>query len=391
MKQILSSFGVGDMSVPTVNLFDSLVIGDNSIEGYKIVYAQSEYAQRAAQKPQYYPVWDFNRETAERVADLFFKYSGVRLSVFCDTEIEWSDKEILIGKTDRSYTDEFSLNSSEYKIAVKDENLIIVGGAYGTTWHAIDYIEMLFESERKKGCSDFVFASDFEYNGSYKLLTIGCIGDSITYGRGCENRLDEAYPAHLQRILWKDVVTVYNFGVSGRTMLSGLVGSRRDGTKVSATWRDHENYDIALGLTPKIDIFTIALGSNDSNRVSRRKPPLNIWTDKESEDYKRDYESLMRSFCEKNSSLRFIIINAPACFGESITKNYASNTIRMLQAELVGELSQKGYDVSFYDMYSATKNLSDYFPDELHPDSDGTMIIAKDFSRWLNAYIDSIK
>lgn len=99
----------------------------------------------------------------------------------------------------------------------------------------------------------------------------------------------------------------------------------------------------------------------------------------------------MRSFCEKNSSLRFIIINAPACFGESITKNYASNTIRMLQAELVGELSQKGYDVSFYDMYSATKNLSDYFPDELHPDSDGTMIIAKDFSRWLNAYIDSIK
>ncbi len=51
---------------------------------------------------------------------------------------------------------------------------------------------------------------------------VACVGDSITYGAGIADRLNNSYPAQLQRILeeydlsWR----VHNYGVSGSTLLT---------------------------------------------------------------------------------------------------------------------------------------------------------------------------
>ena len=54
-----------------------------------------------------------------------------------------------------------------------------------------------------------------DYQG---MIRVACVGDSITYGHGIENRLKACYPAQLGRMLG-DQWEVRNFGVSGATML----------------------------------------------------------------------------------------------------------------------------------------------------------------------------
>ena len=50
-------------------------------------------------------------------------------------------------------------------------------------------------------------------------VRVACIGNSITYGAGIENRERDAYPVQLQRMLGEGYV-VGNFGKSGATLLN---------------------------------------------------------------------------------------------------------------------------------------------------------------------------
>jgi len=90
-------------------------------------------------------------------------------------------------------------------------------------------------------------------------LTVGakivaCVGDSITYGSGISDRLNDSYPAQLQRILqeydasWR----VDNYGVSGATLLTrGDLPYVRQGAYTNAQ-------------TCQPDVVIIKLGTNDS-------------------------------------------------------------------------------------------------------------------------------
>lgn len=49
-------------------------------------------------------------------------------------------------------------------------------------------------------------------------VKVACIGDSITYGLGLEDRDRDSYPAQLQRLLGAEY-QVGNFGKSGATLL----------------------------------------------------------------------------------------------------------------------------------------------------------------------------
>ena len=50
-------------------------------------------------------------------------------------------------------------------------------------------------------------------------VKVACVGNSVTYGAGIENREINAYPAQLQRMLG-DGYEVMNFGKSGATLLN---------------------------------------------------------------------------------------------------------------------------------------------------------------------------
>ena len=49
-------------------------------------------------------------------------------------------------------------------------------------------------------------------------IKVACVGNSVTYGYGLENRETESYPSRLQALLGEEY-DVRNFGHSGATLL----------------------------------------------------------------------------------------------------------------------------------------------------------------------------
>ncbi len=362
-------------TAPNPTSLSSLKINGVDISEYVIVYAESPHRRQASikQYAEFFPVWDFDHETADRLAALIKEVVGVELRVYRDTAVNFSTYEILVGETSRktvgtalSYS---SLESDDYKIAVAEgTKLAICGGEFGTTYHAIDYIEELFASAIENGNYDFEFASDYSKEGTYHLTRIGTIGDSITEGVGSTNSATFSYPAQLGRYLWKDAL-VFNFGRSGKTM--------RDDFNDAYTKTDA--YTNAVNAAAEIDVFTIMLGTNDSNRDRS-------WDISDNEKYNAGCKGIIDSLLAKNEKLEFVICNCPAYFGND---GFGSTTVRRLAENLVKSLGEEGYTTSFFNMYNVTKTMSAYYPDSLHPDNTGHMKMAEAFSEFLAEYISN--
>ncbi|MBR6768601.1 MAG: hypothetical protein IKM34_03845, partial [Clostridia bacterium] len=157
---------------PVPTSFASMKIGETPISDYTIVYATSPYEAYAKDnsKKQYFPVYDFDHETANRLADLIFDLTGVRLNVVQDTQSTEVANEILIGKTNRTVSSSghfANLLTDDYVVNVVGTKLVIRGGEHGTTWHAIDYLETRFAAKLAKREVNYTFATGFLYKGNH--------------------------------------------------------------------------------------------------------------------------------------------------------------------------------------------------------------------------------
>ncbi|MBQ4121359.1 MAG: SGNH/GDSL hydrolase family protein [Clostridia bacterium] len=356
---------------PVPTSFASMKIGETPISDYTIVYATSPYEAYAKDnsKKQYFPVYDFDHETANRLADLIFDLTGVRLNVVQDTKSTEVANEILIGKTNRSVSSSghfAGLFKDDYVVNVVGSKLVIRGGEFGTTWHAIDYLETRFAAKLAKREVDYTFASGFLYKGKHHITVIGCIGDSITQGVGASDQALLSYPAQMGRLLWKDAI-VQNYGNSGSTM--------RDDLGDAYTKRNSFMY--AVGAAANADIFTIMLGTNDSNRDQ-------AWSDADSQSYNESCLGIMKALKAKNPDLKFVLANCPAYFGSA---NFGSLQVLLLQKALVSTANDAGYPTTFFDTYTATKTLRSYFPDSLHPNDMGHLKMAEAFAEYLQTLI----
>ena len=198
-------------------------------------------------------------------------------------------------------------------------------------------------------------------------------GDSITEGAGVSEPAQYAYPAQLERRLWKDAL-VENLGNSGKTLRDDLADSyMKTGT-----------YKRALQLADETDVFTIMLGTNDGNRIGTG------WGAEDSAAYKRDFEVLLRTISEKNPDVQFVIMNCPTTY-RPVEQNYDCAEIRALQAELVDEMNAKGYKTSFFDMHTVTEGLEAYYPDQLHPNDDGHSVMAEALAPTLASLIETMR
>ena len=359
-------------TLPALESFESVKIAGNDLKDYTIVYAESPLAGEAAKHPELLPVYDFDKESADRLSDIIFARYGVRLAVKMDTATEVSDKEILIGETNRELVSTISLKkvkAEQYLITLSDAKLVVCGGTYGTTWHALDYVEAMLDTALKERKGDFEFAADYRYEGTYHLVRIGCIGDSITQGVGIKSSATMyAYPVQLGRFLWKDAL-VTNFGLSGKTMRNDLADAY---TKTTT-------YTRALASASGMDMFTIMLGTNDSNRDRN-------WNANSTQQYKESCRLLLENLTKKNKDLSFVLANCPAYFGSD---DFGSRTVRDLQKSLVKEMNDLGYPTTFFDMHKVTVELRDTFEDKLHPNEYGHVEMARAFAEALEAIIHS--
>ena len=190
--------------------------------------------------------------------------------------------------------------------------------------------------------------------GQQKTIKVACVGNSITYGYGIENREQNSYPSVLQRLLGKGY-KVGNFGHSGATLLS----------KGHRPYIQQEEYKKALAFAG--DIVVIHLGINDTD-------PRN-WPNHRN-DFVKDYLTLISSFKKANPKARIVIARmSPLSHRhprfESGTRNWHAEIQQAIA--LVAQQT----NAQLIDFHEPLYHFPQMLPDAVHPNAQGAAILAQ--------------
>jgi lysophospholipase L1-like esterase len=191
-------------------------------------------------------------------------------------------------------------------------------------------------------------------------VRVACVGDSITFGAGIQNRGSNSYPAQLSRWLGAGY-DVRNFGVNGATLLQ----------KGDKPYFRQSEYTNALAFAP--DIAVIMLGSNDSKHHDATSPdnvPEN-WQHKA--DYVPDYEKLIASFRQANPKVKVFVGLPPPCFSQ----RWGIND-KTIHDEIIPLVRQVARDVNaeVIDLNAPLAGKPELFSDTIHPNSTGAKLMA---------------
>ena len=359
----------------------ALKIAGTDIANYKIVYARSEYHRTGR---NFTTEYDFYKLIAQRVQADLYDISGVMLEIALDTSTEEGEYEILVGPTNRTQSDAYdTMDVYKYQNTVTSNKLVLGGGyvntaltgdlktgySWASTYHSWDYILDYIREGVNAGKSEIDFADGFSQSGKCNLITVACIGDSITEGYLSTDWNYCSYPAVLQRILWQDYVVI-NYGNSGKTMRDDL----------GARYQNTPQYNAAVKNASKFDLALIMLGTNDSHNDPH-------FSAADNQAFNDSALSLVSALTKKNSDLKITVMNCPVYYG---TGTSGSLHVRNLQAKLVGILRDKGHDVSYFDMYSFTKTelTETRFPDDLHPNDEGYALMGHRLAEVVPAIMD---
>lgn len=185
-------------------------------------------------------------------------------------------------------------------------------------------------------------------------IKVACIGDSVTYGSGINDRENNSYPVQLQNLLG-DEYLVENFGFSGATML-------KNGHKPYWNTKEFEE-----SKTFQPNVIILHLGLNDQG--------LNNWP-KHHEEFMNDYLDMIKHYRNLESKPKIFICKMTPTFSGHhwFTEGMRENFIEIQsQIEQIAKIAQ----VAIIDLHEPLYSYPDYFPDQLHPTKEGAAIIAK--------------
>ncbi|MEO7314463.1 MAG: GDSL-type esterase/lipase family protein, partial [Ginsengibacter sp.] len=188
-------------------------------------------------------------------------------------------------------------------------------------------------------------------NGKVK---IACIGNSVTYGYGLKDPSTQSYPALLQKDMGADY-DVKNFGHSGATLLR----------------KGHNPYfktkEFAEAVAFKPDVAVIHLGLNDTD-------PRN-WNNYRHE-FKGDYSWLIDTLRKENSSVKiFICLMTPIFHDHPRFRSGTRDWHAQIQTA-IKEIAVSN-NVTLIDLNTQFYFHPDLFPDALHPNAEGAIILEK--------------
>ena len=198
-----------------------------------------------------------------------------------------------------------------------------------------------------------------QQNSGHKRLPVNivAVGNSITDGYGSSSR-ETSWPGYLSKLLGRSH-SVLNCGVSGTTM-------SRDAD--NSYWNTG-SYTTAKNAKP--EILIIALGTNDADPWRWRVT---------GKDFERDYRAMIQEFrnAGANPSLYFCL--PPPKFPHDseqnqVIENELMPKIRSLAAE---------YHAQLIDFHELMYNRVDVFPDDIHPDDAGALVMAQYVKRVLD-------
>ena len=193
-------------------------------------------------------------------------------------------------------------------------------------------------------------------------IKVACVGDSITFGAGVENREMNCYPVKLQTTLGKGY-EVHNFGVSARTL-------QQAGD--FPYWKEKAFTD-AQALNP--DLVLIKLGTNDTK-------PQN-WN---VERYVNDARALVAVFQNLPSKPRVTL-----CLPVPVFKaDQWGIRAAIVKNEVLPALRQVAYEkeTDLIDLHTPFLDQANDFPDSVHPNAAGADLMAKRIARHLLQPVD---
>lgn len=221
-----------------------------------------------------------------------------------------------------------------------------------TPLHRRTFLLSLVSITALAGCARFepphVHAED--YDG--RKIRVACIGDSITFGAGVEDRERNNYPTVLGGLLGTSF-EVRNFGRSGATLSKSgdLPYWTTDEFKAATEWRP--------------DVVILKLGTNDTK-------PQN-WKGKDA--FKRDFIALLEHFKSlptKPRSKVWICLPVPV-FGDQWGINSGT-----LEEGVIPVLMDTCQDrkIPVIDLNDALTGHPEMFPDKIHPNAAGAKLMA---------------
>lgn len=200
------------------------------------------------------------------------------------------------------------------------------------------------------GTSLFILSGGNKDPSSDKIR-IACVGDSITGGT--------FYPDDLWMLLGANY-TVDNFGVGGTAA----------SLDSSSPYMYQSEFERAKHFQPNIVI--IMLGTNDANAIIT---PNNG-------SFVSSYVKLVEEFQALSSQPKIWIVKPPPVFSNGTTPS-----AELLNNYILPSIEQVALQTNspIIDVYSAVSNSSQFFPDGVHPDPDGSQLIANEIYRAITA------
>ncbi|MBQ6989214.1 MAG: prolyl oligopeptidase family serine peptidase [Alistipes sp.] len=190
-------------------------------------------------------------------------------------------------------------------------------------------------------------------------IKVACVGNSITYGAGINNREQNSYPAQLQAFLG-DEYEVRNFGVSGTTALYNGI----------TPYINTESYKESLEFNP--DIVFIKFGTNDAG----------VRNNKFRAAFGEDYRKVVDTYRNLPSKPRVILLTPIRSF----LPEYHPDDV--IVKEIIPIINLVAYErnldiINLHNLYG-DKWQQHLMPDKLHPSSIGAAEIAAKLYHYLN-------
>ena len=185
-------------------------------------------------------------------------------------------------------------------------------------------------------------------------IKVACVGNSITYGFGIDDREHDSYPAQLQRMLG-DGYEVGNFGKSGATLL-------RHGHR---PYFEQAEYKAAVAFGA--DIAVIHLGINDTDPRD--------WPNHRDE-FVGDYLALIDSLRSSNPDMRFIIARLTP-IADRHPRFISGTKLWHDEIQTAIETVARVSGVELIDFHEPLYAFPFLLPDAIHPNVEGAKLLAQ--------------
>jgi sialate O-acetylesterase len=199
----------------------------------------------------------------------------------------------------------------------------------------------------------FLFFS-FGCYAQNKIIKIACIGNSVTYGYGLNDPSTQSYPAQLRNMLGNKY-DVKNFGHNGATLL-------RNGHN---PYYKTKEFNAAINFIP--DIAVIHLGLNDTDPRD--------WNNY-SNEFKSDYSWMLDTLRKVNPNIKVYICLMTPIFNDHPRFRSGTRDWYWQIQNLIPEIA-KVNRAGLIDLHAPFYFHPNLFPDALHPDKEGAIILAK--------------